>query len=85
MTRNEMITHLSDRTGLPKSKVQAVLFEYEQMIKDCVGAGIDVNFNGFASFKSVAKPERTARNPRTGETVTVPAQVVCKVKLAKWK
>lgn len=42
-----------------------------------------VTLIGFGSFKRVTKPARTARNPRTGEAVAVPARETITFKAAK--
>lgn len=42
-----------------------------------------VQIRGFGSFRIVAQAERKGRNPRTGETVTVPAKTVLKFKASK--
>ena len=45
-------------------------------------AGSEVTLDGIGSFKVVDKPARTARNPKTGETVQVPAKRVPKFKMS---
>ncbi len=52
--------------------VDAVLGE----ITAALAAGERVTLLGFGSFEAVARPARTARNPRTGESVPVPAATV---------
>lgn len=41
--------------------------------------GNSVPVTGFGTFKVVHRPQRTTRNPQTGEPITVPAK-----DLAKW-
>lgn len=43
----------------------------------------DVSIAGFGIFKAKKRAARTARNPRTGESVNVPAQRVPKFQAAK--
>ena len=45
--------------------------------------GNEINVPGFGKFKVADKPERQARNPKTGETMTVPAKRVFKFTAAK--
>ena len=52
--------------------VDAVLGE----ITAALAAGEKVTLVGFGSFEAVARPARTARNPRTGATVPVPPATV---------
>ncbi len=35
---------------------------------------------GFGTFSTVKRPERTAKNPRTGEKITIPAKTIAKFK-----
>ncbi len=42
-------------------------------IRDAAVKGEEVSIPGFGKFKVQNKPARTARNPRTGESVAVPA------------
>lgn len=51
-------------------------------IKDKVKAGDKVEIPGFGSFFAVSKAATTARNPKTGETVNVPAKRVPKFKVS---
>lgn len=53
------------------------------VIADELKAGEKVTFNGFGTFDVVDKPERTARNPRTGENMTVAACKAPKFKASK--
>ena len=52
--------------------VNAVLDE----ITDALAAGNRVELRGFGAFSVRSRPARTGRNPRTGETVEVPAKAV---------
>lgn len=54
--------------------VDAVLAE----ITAALAAGERVTLTGFGTFDAVARAERTARNPRTGEAVTVAATTVAR-------
>jgi len=54
--------------------VDAVLGE----ITAALSAGEKVTLVGFGTFEPVARPARTARNPRTGESVPVKAATVAR-------
>lgn len=50
-----------------------------QQVADFIREGVQdktLVIAGFGSFKKVTKAPRKARNPRTGETVDVPAKTV---------
>jgi DNA-binding protein HU-beta len=65
---------------LPKAKVAAVLDVLRQTIVEKVRAGEGVALRGLFSVKPQARGETTARNPRTGEKIAVPAKTVAKFK-----
>ena len=52
-------------------------------IAKSVAVGGEVRIDGFGTFKSVDKPERTGRNPRTGESITIAAHKDVVFKAAK--
>lgn len=54
-----------------------------EMIADNLQQGHEINIPGFGKFAVKDKPERQARNPKTGETMTVPAKRVFKFTPAK--
>ena len=46
------------------------------VIADALADGEDVRILGFGTFGTRERPARTARNPRTGETIPVAASTV---------
>ena len=73
--RAELVHRIAARgasVGAAGHAVQAVLDE----LTAAVAAGEKVTSTGFGTFDPVARPARTARNPRTGAAVQVPAGVV---------
>lgn len=62
--------------GLVAKKSQAVdvvtgLFD---VITEEVGKGEKVSIHGFGSFEQVTRDERKGRNPKTGESIVIPAK-----------
>lgn len=52
-------------------------------IAKAVAAGDEARIDSFGTFKSVDKPERAGRNPRTGEAITIAAHKDVVFKAAK--
>ena len=52
-------------------------------IAKSVAAGDEAHIDNFGTFKSVDKSERTERNPRTGESITIAAHKDVVFKAAK--
>src|SRR6478735_9167412 len=66
----QLIEALSERLGDKKVASQAVDGLVDIIIRT-VNKGEKVNITGFGVFEKRARAARTARNPRTGETVKV--------------
>ena len=72
-------TELAKKVNLKDEDVKT-LFD---TIVSTVASGEEVSIHGFGSFLAVDKEARTARNPKTGETVNVPAHKAVKFKVSK--
>ncbi|MFV0424358.1 MAG: HU family DNA-binding protein [Bacilli bacterium] len=73
MNKKEFVEALASKTG--KSKVESAEFvdAFLDTVSDALGRGDSVTFVGFGSFEVRERGARTSRNPRTGETIQVPA------------
>jgi len=69
----QLIEALSERLGDKKVASEAVDGLVDIIIRT-VNKGEKVNITGFGVFEKRARAARTARNPRTGETVRVGAE-----------
>ena len=76
MTKADLVDHVAATVQLPKSQTDAVLTQCLQAIIDAVQAGEAVDLRGFGRFQVRHRQPRTGRNPRTGETVQIPAKAV---------
>lgn len=73
MKKAEMIDVLAQQTELTKSQVEKVFNGIFDLFKEELKKGNDVSLMGFGTFKVKEKPAKTCRNPRTGESIPVPA------------
>lgn len=64
--------------GLTKDQATKAVDTVLDTITESLKAGENVQFTGFGQFVVVDKPARTARNPKTGESVEVSAKKVVK-------
>jgi integration host factor subunit beta len=77
MTRSELITALADRQPhLLRHDVELAVNCILTQMADALVQGERIEIRGFGSFDLRHRPARIARNPRTGETVDLPAKVV---------
>ncbi|GEL20064.1 HU family DNA-binding protein [Pseudonocardia asaccharolytica] len=75
MNKSQLVDALAARLGDRRTAASAVDGLLE-IIVDTVGSGGSVSLTGFGVFEARARAARVARNPRTGETVNVPATTV---------
>ncbi len=73
MTKKDLIARISEQTGLPKSSVKAVVDSFLVTVEEALASGDKVSLPGFGTFRVTRRAERKARNPRTGELISIPA------------
>ena len=74
MTKAELIDQISKDASLSKKDAAAALNAAINSITSTLAAGEKVTVPGFGTFEVRSKAATTARNPRTGETIEVPAK-----------
>lgn len=74
MTKDELVAKMADASGVKKVDVQKALDAMIQTIIDTIKTGDKVNITGLGIFKVKDKKARLARNPKTGESIQVPAK-----------
>jgi DNA-binding protein HU-beta len=75
MNKTQLVDALAERLGDRRTAATAVDGLLETIV-DTVKGGGSVSITGFGVFEGRARAARTARNPRTGEAVAVPAATV---------
>ena len=83
MNKGELVSAIAADAGLTKSDAEKALNAFVSTVTNALQNNDEVSIVGFASFKNVARKATTARNPRTGETINVPAKNVAKIKAGK--
>lgn len=73
MNRSELVDRVAGDLGVPKRDVEAVVKGVLGTIASTLQGGEKVSIPGFATFALTERKARTGRNPRTGETVKIPA------------
>ena len=76
MTKAELVDHVAAAVQLSKAQTNTVLTQCLQAIIAAVQAGEAVEFRGFGRFHVRHRQPRTGRNPRTGESLLIPAKAV---------
>ena len=76
MNKLELINAVSAKTGQTKRASEEMLDAILDTIKDTVSDGDKVTLVGFGTFAMLQRAARTGRNPRTGNTINIPAKKV---------
>lgn len=74
MTLKDLAAEVSMDLQLSNAKAEIQLKAIFNCIGENVAAGHEINIPGFGKFKTNQTKERQARNPKTGEMITVPAK-----------
>lgn len=83
MTKAELITVISEKADMNKVQARLALDVFLDSVTESLKNGVEVRLVGFGSFIPVSRPAGTARNPRTGETVSKPASRSAKFRLGE--
>ena len=83
MTKADIVTLISDRTGLEKSDVLAVVEGFMREVKSSMESGENVYLRGFGSFVLKKRAEKTGRNISKNTTLIIPANYIPSFKPAK--
>jgi integration host factor subunit beta len=76
MTKAELVEKVANRIELSKKDAEVVINAIIQSISDSLAGGEKVEIRGFGSFRIRDRNARTARNPKSGEWLEVPAKKV---------
>jgi integration host factor subunit beta len=77
MIRSELLQALAaENDGLRPEEVEQVVDIFFEEISARLAEGGRVELRGFGTFSTRPRDARTGRNPRTGESVDVPAKRV---------
>ena len=80
MHNSDLVNSLSTKTGLTKTKSNEVVDSIVSTITESLRNGEKVTLVGFGTFTTSKKEARKGRNPKTGETLEIPAKTVAKFK-----
>jgi DNA-binding protein HU-beta len=83
MKKQDLINMVAEMTGGTKTQADDIVNGIFDTIAKEMAKGNSVDIAGFGKFEGKMRNARTARNPRTGEAVEVPAQKVPKFRAAK--
>ena len=83
MNKSELIKIISNQSGLTQTDSSKALDAFIYAVSNSLKSGNDVRLVGFGTFATSKRAATTAINPRTRQTVKVPARTVAKFKAGK--
>jgi len=81
MTKADLVGKIADDAGITKAVAEKALNSFVSAVTDALAGGDKVTLVGFGTFDVAERTQREGRNPRTGETITIPASKVVRFKV----
>lgn len=76
MNKTQLINNISEKSGLSKKDVEAVLNGFLGEVTEALAAGEKVQLIGFGTFETRKRAGRIGRNPQTGKEIQIPESIV---------
>jgi DNA-binding protein HU-beta len=83
MNKTELVAAIAEKTGLSKKDAEKALKAFTEVVSEELKKGEKIQLVGFGTFEVAERPAREGRNPRTGETMPIPASKAPKFKAGK--
>lgn len=83
MNKADFVAYIAEKNDITKTDSKEMLDIITTALVSAIEEGHEVSLAGFGKFTVVERDERTARNPQTGEAMTVPAHKAPKFSFAK--
>ena len=83
MNKTEVIAAVAEKAGISKKDADAAVNTTLDTIVEMVAAGDKVQLVGFGTFEPRERSAKTGKNPRTGESIEIPASKIPAFKAGK--
>lgn len=83
MNKSDIISKVHETLGSSKADAERAVDSVIDTIVGSLKDGEEVSIAGLGIFEAKMRSARTGRNPRTGESITIPAMRVPKFRAAK--
>ena len=83
MNKTELIAAVAEKAGLTKKDAERVINATFEAITASLVKGDKVQVSGFGIFEAKTREARVGRNPRTKETIQIPATKLPAFKASK--
>ncbi|MDF1673378.1 MAG: integration host factor subunit beta [Vicingaceae bacterium] len=83
MTKADIVTKISNKTGIEKIAVQTTVEEFMKSVRKSLEDGENVYLRGFGSFVVKKRAQKTGRNISKNTTIIIPEHFIPSFKPAK--
>ena len=83
MTKKELVDAVAEKLNISQKSAENAVMTTLAAIGSGLSRGDSVAITKFGAFSVKERPEHKARNPRTGEEITVPAKKIIVFKAGK--
>ena len=83
MKKADIADQVADRIGMSRSDAGDAVEAVFDVVRDALARGEEVRIVGFGIFGTRTRHARTGRNPRTGESIEIPASTAPTFKAGK--
>jgi len=83
VTKAEVITKISDKTGIQKDDVTQTVEAFFKVVKESMAEGENIYVRGFGSFINKKRAKKIARNISKNTSITIEEHYVPSFKPAK--
>ncbi len=74
MNKNELINVVATQLSKSRQEAEAFINTFIDVVSGEIARGNRVQVTGFGTFERKLKPSREGRNPKTGESLQIPAK-----------
>jgi DNA-binding protein HU-beta len=83
MTKAELAASIAEKTKITKTQAELAITAFIEIVSDALVGGDTVTLVGFGTLKVTERSAREGRNPRTGESIPIPASKAVKLTVGK--
>lgn len=83
MNKQELVSKIADSAKLTKTDAASALEAFVDIITKSLKKGNEVRLTGFGTFTTSKRKATTGRNPRTGQSIKIPASTQPKFRAGK--
>ena len=83
MNKKDIVEAIHSKVGFSKRETAAIVDKALELLKTALAEGDSVMISSFGKFSVREKKAHKGRNPKTGETMTLPARKVVTFKVSR--